>query len=286
MDDSHKGANERIHALSFDSLQPGISEPQVQQPLRHKSAIDVQSKLYQSDVVQRISEIDLSFKSIAPPFVVELDTTAACDLACPGCISEDIIAKGGRFSNQRLLELGEELIAADIRAVILIGGGEPLAHPRIADLIQLLGENEIAIGLTTNGTFIDRHVEQISRYCSWTRVSIDAATKETFDTLRPSKRGRSKWQTVIENTERLAKMDRKGLVGFSFLVQSPADGPGIKCNAMEIYDAAVLAKELGCDYFEVKPTYEFRGDVPHALVKHSLDARSVAEEQIARLNDL
>ena len=73
--------------------------------------------------------------------------------------------------------------------MILIGGGEPLAHPRIADLIQLLGENEIAIGLTTNGTFIDRHVEQISRYCSWTRVSIDAATKETFDTLRPSKRG-------------------------------------------------------------------------------------------------
>ena len=57
--------------------------------------------------------------------MVELDTTAACDLACPGCISRHN-CQGGSF-NQRLLELGEELIA-DIRAMILIGGGEPLAH--------------------------------------------------------------------------------------------------------------------------------------------------------------
>ena len=37
--------------------------------------------------------------------------------------------RGGRFSDE-LLELGSELIEADVRAVILIGGGEPLAHPR------------------------------------------------------------------------------------------------------------------------------------------------------------
>ena len=69
--------------------------------------------------------------------MVELDPTAACDLAC-GCISEDIIARGGRFSDERLLELGSELIEADVQAVILIGGGEPLAHPKISQLIHLL----------------------------------------------------------------------------------------------------------------------------------------------------
>ena len=57
-----------------------------------KSVIDVASKLHQENVIARIRELDFDFRSIPAPYVVELDPTAACDLACPGCISEDIIA--------------------------------------------------------------------------------------------------------------------------------------------------------------------------------------------------
>ena len=162
-----------------------------------KSVIDVAFKLHQKDVIARIRDLDFDFRSVPAPYVVELDPTAACDLACPGCISEDIIARGGRFSDERLLNLGRELIEAGVRAVILIGGGEPLAHPKISDLIHLLGEGGIEIGLTTNGTFIDRHIEHIAQYCFWTRISVDAASEEMFNTLRPAKGRKSKWEHVL-----------------------------------------------------------------------------------------
>ena len=85
------------------------------------SAIDVNKKLFQKSVIDRISQIEWKNFAANSPYVVELDPTAACDLACPGCISEDVISAGGRFSNDRLLTLGDELVEAGVRGIILIG---------------------------------------------------------------------------------------------------------------------------------------------------------------------
>ena len=246
--------------------------------------MNLTSKLYQPAVVERIAATDWSAGN-SGPLVVELDPTAACDLACPGCISEDLITLGGRFSDQRLLELGNEFIESGVNAVILIGGGEPLAHPKIGDFINLLGENNVHVGITTNGTFIHRYLDAIARYSQWTRISMDAATQELFDILRPAKQKKSKFQRVIDNIEMLAKV-KQGKLGYSYLIQTEADGAGIVSNVHEIYDAAVLARELGCDYFEVKPTYQFREDVPHALMKHDEAPMARAREEIERLGEL
>ena len=69
------------------------------------------------------------------------------------------------------MELGREFIDCGVKAVILIGGGEPLAHRKIGEFIELMGVNDVHIGITTNGTFIDRHLEAISEHSRWTRVS-------------------------------------------------------------------------------------------------------------------
>lgn len=246
--------------------------------------MNLTDKLYQSFVLKKISETDWN-KGNSAPLVIELDPTAACDLACPGCISEDLIALGNRFTNDRLMELGNEFIECGVKAVILIGGGEPLAHKRIGDFMDLLGSNDIHIGITTNGTFIGRYIDQISNYSKWTRVSMDAATDKMFGVLRPSKGGKSKFDKIIENMRLLAS-SKKGKLGFSFLIQTEADGPGIVSNIHEIYDAAMLAKDIGCDYFEIKPTYQFRDGVPHSLMKHEQRLMDEARVQIESLNEL
>ena len=130
--------------------------------------MNLTAKLYQNFVVERIEDVDW-FKGSNAPLVIELDPTAACDLACPGCISEDLVAFGNRFSESRLMELGREFIDCGVKAVILIGGGEPLVHKKIGDFIELMGTNNIHIGITTNGTLIDRYIDVISTYSQWTR---------------------------------------------------------------------------------------------------------------------
>nr|VFK39992.1 MAG: Radical SAM superfamily enzyme, MoaA/NifB/PqqE/SkfB family [Candidatus Kentron sp. TC]VFK56599.1 MAG: Radical SAM superfamily enzyme, MoaA/NifB/PqqE/SkfB family [Candidatus Kentron sp. TC] len=246
--------------------------------------MDLTRKLFQRSVLDRIDETDWDLGNAAP-YVVELDPTAACDLACPGCISQDLIAIGNRFSDDRLMGLGNEFIRCGVRAVILIGGGEPLTHPKIGDFIELLGANDIHIGITTNGTLIHRHIDPISAYSKWTRVSMDAATDGMFDMLRPSKGGKSKFARIVENMRQLAR-SKTGKLGYSYLIQTKADGLSIDSNVHEIYDAALLARDIGCDYFEVKPTYRFRDDVPHALMRHDPVLMQRAREQIERLDAL
>lgn len=247
--------------------------------------MNLTDKLLNPEVLDRISKVDWSGQSEYGPYVVELDPTAACDLACPGCISEDIIAEGGRFSNQRLLEFPSEFSEAGVRAVILIGGGEPLTHPKIGEFMVRCAENDIRVGLTTNGTLIDRHLSEIGEICDWTRVSMDAGSQLMFDKLRPSKSGRSMFAKVVENIVELARI-KKGILGYSYLLQSPADGEAVVDNIEDMVSAASLAKEIGCDYFEIKPTYAWRGDVPHALVVHNTDYLERAREKIFELDGL
>jgi len=246
--------------------------------------MDLTTKLRQEFVLDRIDSV-ASNENTCGPLVVELDTTEACDLACPGCISQDIMKNSNRFSNDRLMAIAEELYEAGVKAVILIGGGEPLAHPAVGQLIEYFGQHDIHVGITTNGTFIRKHWKPISEYAAWTRVSVDAATDEMFNTLRPSKVGKSKFDFIIDNMRMLAEI-KQGTLGFSFLIQTEADGPGIVSNVHEIYAAAELARDIGCDYFEVKPTYQFRNDANHALMIHRQDLMAQAKEQVDQLDEL
>jgi len=246
--------------------------------------MNIKSKLHQGFVVDKVKSIDWSRGSDSP-LVVEFDTTEVCNLACPGCISEDLVCNKTSFARERLLEIAGEMYESGVKAVILIGGGEPLAHPAVGDFMKYLGEHDIRIGITTNGSFIDQYLDTIAEYSSWTRVSMDAATAQTFQKLRPSKSGQNDFDHIISNMEKLSAV-KKGALGFSFLIRTEADGFGIEPNISEIYDAAVLAKRIGCDYFEVKPSYSYTGGQDHALVKHDKSRMEEARAEIAKLDAL
>ena len=246
--------------------------------------MNIITKLRQDFVVNKIKNTDWE-KGTNSPLIVELDPTAVCDLACPGCISEDIIATGNSFSYERLMELGIEFKESGVKGVIFIGGGEPLAHPASGELIRYFGQNDISVGITTNGTFINRYMDEIAKYSSWTRVSIDASSEEMFKILRPTKGGGSKFHHIIDNMRKLAKI-KTGKLGFSFLIRSEAEGDNIVSNIHEIYDAAVLAKDIGCDYFEIKPSYNYKNNVAHSLVKHSDQRITEIKIELERLSKL
>lgn len=243
--------------------------------------MDILKKLHQKFVVDHLQNDNWKRN----PLVVELDTTEVCNFACPGCISEDLISNKTSFSRERLMNLAQELYDFGVKAVILIGGGEPLAHPAVGELIKFFGTHDISIGITTNGYFIPKYFDEIAEYAAWTRVSLDAATSETFGKLRPTKDGRSTFNEVVSGMRCLAKAKR-GRLGFSFLIRTEADGFGITSNIAEIYDAAVLARDIGCDYFEVKPSYSYSGGVIHALVRHPAERMREAKIEIARLSEL
>ena len=253
-----------------------------------KNSINVRAKLNQRTVQQYIKGIDWSSTSDTP-FVVEFDPTSHCNLACPDCISGTLLNQG-QIERNRIKDLTLEMIEAGVKAVILIGGGEPMMHPDIAWVIQTLGEHGVRIGITTNGLYLKKHLEVTAKFADWVRVSMDAGTTETFNRIRPSRTGNSLFSAAVENMQAYARC-KTGRLGYSFMVfnqgnygfkanVASTDKFGkvahITTNVHEIYTAAKLAKEIGCDYFEVKPMY----DINHFAVLQQSGIAEIVEEQL------
>ena len=279
--------------LSKEIIQEKVNPHMNSEELIEKTLI-LNEKLIQKSVLDKIKSIDWNTTSNSP-FVVELDPTSMCNLACPDCISGSLLNKD-QISTKRLLSLTDEMIDAGVKAVILIGGGEPMMHPAIGDVINRLGRANIKIGITTNGLYLKKYIDEISQYASWVRVSMDAGSEETFKRIRPSKIGKSLFKSAIKNMEAYAK-NKKGKLGYSFMIFNEGEygfngipittdyydaSRKIKTNVNEIYQAAKLAREIGCDYFEIKPMY----DVNHFAIIQPKEITKIIDEQIEKTKDL
>jgi pyruvate-formate lyase-activating enzyme len=243
--------------------------------------LELVPKLYQRSVFPAVEQVSKG-KTLPAPLVVDLDPTTFCDLSCPECISGELLNKG-RFSDARLAELVQELVDAGVKAVILIGGGEPLAHPGIKKVLRVLGPAGLRIGLVTNGTQLLRHADLIARFASWVRVSVDAGSDQTYRMFRPDRRGRSRFNQVIENMRTIAPA-MTGDLGYSFLLMERSDEEGrtVVSNYGEVEQAGRLAKELGCRYFEVKAMF----DMGHFIVSKPRHLVEQIEEQVRALEEL
>ncbi|MEU1284150.1 radical SAM protein [Kitasatospora sp. NPDC005856] len=237
--------------------------------------LDLVSKLYQPSGWPRVLQAASGAASGAP-LVVDLDPTTFCDLACPECISGKLLNQG-RFTPDRLAALAEELVALSVRAVVLIGGGEPLAHRGTRRVLRILGEAGLAIGVVTNGTMIDKNLAELARYATWVRVSMDAGTPGTYGRFRPDRKGRSVFDKVVANMRLLAEA-KNGALGYSFLVMTRREPDGrTVSNHTEVLRAAELAHDIGCDYFETKAMF----DDEHHVVQVSQEILDSVDRQLA-----
>ncbi|MEU0986807.1 radical SAM protein [Streptomyces sp. NPDC005953] len=238
--------------------------------------LDLVSKLYQPSGWPRVVEAAAGGSSSAP-LVVDLDPTTFCDLACPECISGKLLNQG-RFTPERLAALAQELVDLSVRAVVLIGGGEPLAHRGTRNVLKVLGEAGLAIGVVTNGTMIAQNLDELAEYASWVRVSMDAGTPETYGIFRPDRKGRSVFDKVVGNMRLLAEA-KQGALGYSFLVMSRrlSDGTTVS-NHGEVLQAAELAHDIGCDYFETKAMF----DDDHHIIQVPEDILDSVDRQLEK----
>lgn len=245
-----------------------------------KDVLSFVSKILQPSLRERVIEY-MKVGRTSGPLIVEFDPTTVCNFFCPECISIDLLNKKS-IDTLRTKMLIEEFRAAGVKGIIFIGGGEPLAQRGMPQPIRQCHDLGIAVGLTTNGSLLGKYVDVVSECVAWTRVSVDAANQETFSKFRPSKIKNS-FTKVRDNINLLAK-SKKGLLGYSFLlIERRTDNDTvISTNIDEVYQAALLARELGCDYFEFKPMV----DQDHNLV--SLSQRSVEQlkEQLPLLEAL
>lgn len=129
------------------------------------------------------------------------------------------------------------------------GGGEPTLHPGFDDVIRRVASHGMRSSLVSNGVRIDQRRANILGNCSWIRISLDAATEETYCSTR--KVNRSHWVAAQNSVRYLREMKsnygHNSTIGVGFVVTPD--------NWNEVYLAGSLAKELGADNFRISAQF-------------------------------
>lgn len=192
--------------------------------------------LYYVNEIEQLTEGNFVF-----PISCEIDPSNNCMLNCSFC-------RFAAFRKKEKVDLDwdvyvtllSELYSGGTKAITFTGGGEPLMHPKFNTMVAFANGLNFELGLITNG--VNLHKLESPDTFKFIRVSIDAATPETYKTIKKG----NLFDNVIRNIE--AIIDRsKVAVGLSYVV--------CKENRDELEKASILAKELGVAYIQFKPAW-------------------------------
>jgi len=185
------------------------------------------------------------------PISWELDVSNKCDHKCPDCNG------GWKETGKGLLDLDTaknyvyQIKELGGKSIVLTGGGEPLLNPAIAKVMEYANYSKgMDVSLITNGSHIWNFFKDIIKYCTWVRVSLDAASPEVYKFTH----GCSKaiFEKVIAGISLLVeekKLQKGGdnncTIGVAFLTH--------RKTKQEMLAFTKLCKSLGVDYVQFRP---------------------------------
>ena len=212
------------------------------------------------------------------PVSVTVDPTNICNVNCHWCIWKDFRKENPiTMPKNQLLEMPKFLKEWGVKSVCVAGGGEPLLHPNIVDFFHALQENDLQVGLITNGIKLDDpEIREVVRdVCRWVGISVDAATSQTFQRVKKTLVG--DFKKVIDNIAWLGKNklpSGQPQIGLKFLIHH--------LNYGEMFQFADTAKTLGADDVHFRPVYlpgyNFSPGVRKTAEFHLREARKVLED--------
>jgi MoaA/NifB/PqqE/SkfB family radical SAM enzyme len=116
-----------------------------------------------------------------PPIHVQLNPTNTCNLKCDWCSCSNSDRQAA-LSRVEIAGLMEEYKALGCEGVTITGGGEPLLHPGIDDIVQHIHGLGISMGLVTNGWRVRNLAGANWDKITWARVSLgDGRERELAD---------------------------------------------------------------------------------------------------------
>ena len=114
------------------------------------------------------------------PISVVWEITNNCNFFCPHCRAYQEYEKEDEEIENKIID---ELIKSEV-LLVNISGGEPLLNPRIFEIVRKLTDNNIHVGISTNGWFYEKYRKKIlDSGVKFVQVSLDGP-KEKHEKFR------------------------------------------------------------------------------------------------------
>ena len=184
----------------------------------------------------------------APNKKVIIQITERCNLFCKHCFVSSS-RKGDEISFDKFRNniLSKLLQCNTVK--ITLTGGEPLVHPNIKEIIELLSNNGIEVAVCTNAVLISDELIQLCSHLGTIHfnVSLDGFRPESHGTFRGNSNP-DLFKTIINNISKL---------GQAHLLNGILVTPNKYANIEEYQEICKFAKSICAKYVLFNPLSEF-----------------------------
>ena len=184
------------------------------------------------------------------PIYLEISPVSSCNNKCVFCGLD--FARDGLSLDADLLKtrIGE-MAKLGVRSILFSGEGEPLLHPRLAEIASHAKTSGIDVSLATNGLSGNTPLwKDLLPSLTWIRFSMDAATPETYSTVHGV--SAASFEKTIKSLNQAVRVKKEQnlpvTIGVQFLI--------IRENLSDIEKAFSLYSDIGVDYLSFKPYSE------------------------------
>lgn len=176
------------------------------------------------------------------PISVEMHLTDCCNLRCEWCTDKELRKNGATmqydYATSLLLEMKNHKTGVTIE-----GGGEPTLHPRFSDIARFGQENDVDLGLITNGT---NDISNCISAFKWVRISLDSSNAKEYI----GEKGVDKFDLVLDNIKKMCERrnPKETFIGVGYVLT--------KRNQKSLLQVIDTLDTLGVDYIYLRPVEE------------------------------
>jgi len=160
-------------------------------------------------------------------------------------------------------EILDDFKEIGVRAVTYSGGGEPLLHKDIADIMQRTLDNQIDLSIITNGQLLAKRRAEILAHAKWVRVSMDYTDAEQMASTRRVPVG--SFASILKNIENFAKIKNSDCdLSVNYIIY--------KHNYENLYEFIRNLKERGVENVRLSPMWTQDFAEYHAPIADAVNA--------------
>ncbi|MDD5527089.1 MAG: Gfo/Idh/MocA family oxidoreductase, partial [Candidatus Omnitrophica bacterium] len=195
------------------------------------------------------------------PHILEIHLGTVCNSNCKMCFSHSIDyeerGKERVITEENLFRLLKECADNGVRQIWFSGGEEPLMSALTIKAMAKAQQSGLITRLYTNGELLSTSAREIVIECSQVRISMNAVTAETYDSIHfpgdareaiHRRSGKGVFHKVCRNVKALVELKKKRGASVKIAVSQIIQPD----NYSELYDFVSLAYGMGVDSVQIR----------------------------------
>ena len=182
------------------------------------------------------------------PIEMEIGISGTCNHRCIFCAVDYMEYQPRMLDADVLIKNLKILGQKGLKSIIYAGEGEPMVHPSAPEIINQTKAAGIDAAVSTNGVLFTRpKLDVCLQSLTWVRYSIAGATDVTYEKIHQCAKG--DLRRALTNMQDAVEVKRAKKLNVTLGAQLLL----LPENKNEVVTLAKMMREIGFDYFTVKP---------------------------------